>query len=191
MPITEIKQVARLSADDIFWNDVVKPAAFVATRDRLFASGEWIHTVSLSEDGLVQTRTDVYQTLEVLSEVYTAIDIELKNLFRAHKIATNQYAYSPHTIDGFSGPFTVTSIYTFPADQIDIVTQIASGHRAMDATGASVQVATATSLTVLNKYTDSADYQDRHIDSLPEFVADNAAEILAAGCVRTITFTLD
>jgi len=189
MPITEFKQVARLSTNDQFWNDVAKPAEFVALKDRLIASGDWVSTTTLSEDELVQTRIDVYQNLEVLSEVFTATNIELKGLFRAHTNLTKQVieTAASRILSGIDAPFTVTATFTFPADATALVEKLAYSFLYVRHT--STQVATATSLVVTSTYADSAEYT-LFEDSEPPFVTDHAAELIAAGCVRTITFAM-
>jgi len=194
MPITEIKSYSRPTTDVAFFAEpstAGKTAEFIAYKEAATTSGDWVQTYTISEDGLQQIVTNIFQTIDALSAFESAASIQMAAVVRAYTVSTGAPDGPLSTVQsGIDAPFAQTVTYSFPAES-NLVPEVAN---IMVATGSAqnrltLHNATATLATATYVYTDSADY-NMHKFSDSSFIQRFSSELIAAGCVRTIAYAM-
>jgi hypothetical protein len=136
----------------------------------------------------MQTITNVYQNIEVLAAVETAISIQFYKLFLAHLTTTGMVLAQPFTQTGAVAPFTQTSTYTFPAETA-LVERLSTYLNNASVSHLTSMSATPTSVTAVHTYANSADYTSSKFFDYG-FLAANGDALTEAGCVRTIAYAM-
>jgi len=194
MPIIEIKRQQRPNTSVAFYPES-GAAPMVTARAQMqpyFDSGALTSTPVLSDDGLIQTRTITYDSLETWNAIDNIIGIELDASFKQYE-ELNGFASADEMLDqkyelqGIDNRFSATVVYNFPATaQAHAVRdQLAMTLSNFNSRVLSDLVVTDTAITVKLEYNNSADYSENVVPDF-EYVQD----MHDAGFTRTVTYAL-
>lgn len=205
MIITETKRNTRPSTDVPFFNTTDAPelTAVLAGVAPLLESGEATYVKTLSDDELVQTTVATFNSLEAYNHAENTHTIALDNAYLNY-VNSNRFPTMPdytqvenrravYTQTGFTSPFTVTTVYTFPhvepEDYVpDNIMAVFANSVESYPDGLSKRIdliLDENTVTLIHQYNDSADFTDNLYNDL--FYVPQLAE---KGVTRTITYSL-
>ena len=169
MTITLMRLQHRPDANIPFFNEITNPSAIqAAVRDQfaqnLYADGKVTITPTLSEDNLTQSNIIVIDSLESYSQFSTMETAEIISLRHQYSIDNGFYTtpaefgnVTSFQQTGISNTFTVTTGYSFPTANVNLIDSIQSSINAKSTKVSNVTV-TETGLTVIHTYNNSEDY---------------------------------
>ena len=191
--ITEIKRLKRLDTTTVFFNESnTTPSdsrsAYTAFKD----NGKITVTFVTGDDGLTQTETTIYDSLETYSQVDTFKDISLDSAYFDYRLAHNfdtlerhdQYAQS-----GIDQPFTCTTTYTFPtggqhSEILDLLVTMINDSNT-DYNKLKDLTVNTDSVVAVHQYNDSVDFTPNHWGDLALVTM-----LQSVDCTRTIQYDL-
>lgn len=170
MVITEIKVVPRASTSTPFYNQIVpvpEILAGVSVQTRaMVEAGEISSLVSvISEDGLFQTNTRSFYSLEAYSKVDSLFGIQLEHaLMEASEgtdgMVTREQQYKQTGIDV---PFACTTTYTYPENVLELYPLFNSFVNIVEYSDKLEEfVNTGTQLIATHHYDNSEDFTKNH-----------------------------
>lgn len=170
MIITESKIVTRPNTSKPFFNEIAPmPAPMAAVSDaiRPFVENGSVSAMvsTLSADGLVQTNTRTFSSLEIYSQVDTLFSIALEHALGQYYdgeefvlTSGNQYTQS-----GINQPFTCTTTYTYPTNIVELYPLFNSFVSIIEYSDKLTAFSnTGTQLIATHTYDDSEDFTENH-----------------------------
>lgn len=193
MSITEIKRFKRPNTSIPFYADSGL-APMLAARTQMqsyFDSGAATSVATVSEDGLTQTLTVTYDSMETWSAFETIIGVDLDDSFKQYVtengFLTEDLTEPKYELHGVDGRFRTVIVYNFPEtteahalrDQVAITAGDFNARILQDL------VVTANSITITLEYNDDADFSENFFPDYP-YVTD----MHNVGFTRTTTYSL-
>lgn len=199
MPIVEIKTVNRADTNTAFFNDSNNAVSMqtkatigyvlveqtptylkVATPD-----GKIVNERTVSANGLTQTNTTTFASLEDYSRVETAIGIDLDDEYRQYiEEHSLDHSENQYTQTGINAPFTCTTTYSYTANTSTLFPLFDYFVNALEASEKLISlVNTGTQVVAVHEYENSEDFTANHWADFPYVHSLRTGEV-----TRTISY---
>jgi len=191
--ITETKRLKRLDTGTAFFNESDSIPSDVRSASTPFKDdGRITVKFVVSDDGLTQTETTTYNSLEIYSQVDTLKGISLDSAYFDYRIGHNFDTLERHdqyVQSGIDQAFTCTTTYTFPtggqhSEILDLLVTMINDSNT-DYNKLKDLTVNTDSVVVVHQYNDSADFTPNHWGDLAL-----ATMLQSVDCTRTIQYDL-
>ena len=187
MQIIDRRQFVRPNTDISFFNETTTPgrSAHKPVFDELIAAGKMQRDIVISDDGLTQSVTFTYDSLETLTARYNSVSIELNKEFFEYTTA-NGFVTTLATQSGIDVPFTCTTIYTYNENTSTLYPKFEDFIQSLTVSITLEEFTnTGTQLIAVHRYENSADYTATRWREGPAIVG-----LFEGGVTRSIEFNL-